>query len=92
MYVQATLKGIARLRVTAGTAKPSPQIGQALGPLGVNMMEFCKQFNSRTEIFKESALLRVKLKVRGEMGARGLLVPNPLAPSLCSLPLVAAML
>ncbi len=68
--LQATLKGIARLRVTAGTAKPSPQIGQALGPLGVNMMEFCKQFNSRTEVFKESALMRVKLKVRVTRGLR----------------------
>ncbi len=63
---QATLKGIARLLLTAGTAKPSPQIGQALGPLGVNMMEFCKQFNSKTGEYKETALLRVKLKVRGE--------------------------
>ena len=32
----------------AGKAQPSPAIGQALGPLGVNMVEFCKQFNDRT--------------------------------------------
>eukprot|EP00549_Striatella_unipunctata_P021590 CAMPEP_0118684930 /NCGR_PEP_ID=MMETSP0800-20121206/6931_1 /TAXON_ID=210618 ORGANISM="Striatella unipunctata, Strain CCMP2910" /NCGR_SAMPLE_ID=MMETSP0800 /ASSEMBLY_ACC=CAM_ASM_000638 /LENGTH=150 /DNA_ID=CAMNT_0006581719 /DNA_START=58 /DNA_END=510 /DNA_ORIENTATION=+ len=37
-----------RLRVAAGAAKPGPAIGQALGPLGVNMAEFCKQFNERT--------------------------------------------
>jgi len=36
------VKGVARLLVPAGGAKPSPAIGQALGPLGVNMMEFCK--------------------------------------------------
>lgn len=38
----ASIKGIVRLIVPAGSAKPSPAIGQALGPLGVNMMEFCK--------------------------------------------------
>ena len=38
----AKIKGTARLLVPAGQAKPSPAIGQALGPLGVNMMEFCK--------------------------------------------------
>ena len=31
-----------RLRVPAGVARPGPAIGQALGPLGINMMEFCK--------------------------------------------------
>ena len=34
-----------RLRVPALSAKPGPAIGQALGPLGINMAEFCKQFN-----------------------------------------------
>lgn len=38
-----------KLRVPAGVARPGPAIGQALGPLGVNMAEFCKQFNERTE-------------------------------------------
>lgn len=38
-----------RLLVGAGAAKPGPAIGQALGPLGVNMAEFCKQFNDRTK-------------------------------------------
>ena len=42
------VKGTARLRLIAGKAQPSPAIGQALGPLGVNMVEFCKQFNDRT--------------------------------------------
>ena len=45
----ARLLGKARLVVEAGGAKPSPKIGQALGPLAVNMMEFCKQFNGRTQ-------------------------------------------
>jgi Ribosomal protein L11, N-terminal domain len=37
-----------RMRVAAGQAKPGPAIGQALGPLGVNMMDFCKSFNAKT--------------------------------------------
>lgn len=37
-----------KLRVPAGSAKPGPAIGQALGPLGINMAEFCKQFNEQT--------------------------------------------
>mmetsp|Transcript_67584 Transcript_67584/g.175974 ORF Transcript_67584/g.175974 Transcript_67584/m.175974 type:complete len:180 (+) Transcript_67584:112-651(+) len=37
-----------RLIVPAATAKPSPKVGQALGPLGINMMNFCKEFNART--------------------------------------------
>jgi len=38
-----------RLRVPACSARPGPAIGQALGPLGINMAEFCKQFNDKTE-------------------------------------------
>eukprot|EP01084_Bolivina_argentea_P038466 71112_1 len=38
-----------RLRVPSGNAKPGPAIGQALGPLGINMMDFCKAFNARTQ-------------------------------------------
>ena len=56
------LKGTARLLVTAGSAKPSPKIGQALGPLGVNMMEFCKKFNDQTSSFNDDAIMRVKLR------------------------------
>jgi large subunit ribosomal protein L11 len=42
-----------RLLVGAGAAKPGPAIGQALGPLGVNMAEFCKQFNDRTKTLEK---------------------------------------
>jgi large subunit ribosomal protein L11 len=57
----SAVKGTARLLVLAGGAKPSPAIGQALGPLGVNMMEFCKDFNVKSAMYKGSALMRVKL-------------------------------
>lgn len=38
-----------KLRVSSCAARPGPAIGQALGPLGINMAEFCKQFNEKTE-------------------------------------------
>jgi large subunit ribosomal protein L11 len=38
-----------KLRVPAGSARPGPSIGQALGPLGINMADFCKQFNEKTD-------------------------------------------
>ncbi len=37
------------LQVAAGMANPSPPVGPALGQQGVNIMEFCKAFNARTE-------------------------------------------
>jgi len=38
-----------KLQIKGGTANPSPPIGPALGAKGVNIMEFCKQFNARTQ-------------------------------------------
>ena len=38
-----------KLQVTAGQATPAPPVGTALGPHGINIMEFCKQFNARTQ-------------------------------------------
>jgi hypothetical protein len=45
----AGVKAVVRLLVPAGSAKPGPAIGQALGPHGLNMVEFCKAFNAATE-------------------------------------------
>ena len=50
-----------KLRVPSGTARPGPAIGQALGPLGINMAEFCKQFNEKSETLWEKG---VPLSVR----------------------------
>ena len=41
--------GIIKLQVKGGAANPAPPIGPALGSKGVNIMEFCKQFNARTQ-------------------------------------------
>ena len=38
-----------KLQVTAGQANPAPPVGTALGPHGVNIMDFCKQFNAQTQ-------------------------------------------
>ncbi len=38
-----------KLQIPAGSANPAPPVGSALGPHGVNIMEFCKQFNAKTQ-------------------------------------------
>jgi large subunit ribosomal protein L11 len=43
------VSGIIKLQIKGGSANPSPPIGPALGAKGVNIMEFCKQFNARTQ-------------------------------------------
>ena len=43
------IEGYIKLQVPAGSATPSPPIGPALGQRGVNIMEFCKQFNASTQ-------------------------------------------
>ena len=43
------LEKVLKLQIRGGAANPSPPVGPALGAAGVNIMEFCKQFNSRTQ-------------------------------------------
>ncbi len=43
------ISGIIKLQVKGGAANPSPPLGPALGSKGLNIMEFCKQFNGRTQ-------------------------------------------
>lgn len=43
------ISGFIKLQISAGKANPSPPVGPALGQKGVNIMEFCKQFNARTQ-------------------------------------------
>eukprot|EP00981_Chlorochromonas_danica_P002777 scaffold537_cov180-Ochromonas_danica.AAC.82 len=59
--MSVVLNRTVRLLVSAGAAKPGPAIGQALGPLGLNMAEFCKQFNDRTKGYDKDIILPVKL-------------------------------
>jgi len=57
--VQAMLK----LQVPAAKAAPSQQLGTALGPQGVNIMDFCKQFNARTTKEPEGMVIPVVITV-----------------------------
>ena len=43
------IEKVLKLQIRGGAANPSPPVGPALGAAGVNIMEFCKQFNSRTQ-------------------------------------------
>ena len=43
------ITAVVKLQCPAGAANPAPPVGTALGPHGVNIMEFCKQFNARTQ-------------------------------------------
>ncbi len=43
------ITGMIKLQIKGGAANPSPPVGPALGSKGVNIMEFCKQFNARTQ-------------------------------------------
>ncbi|MBL6668652.1 MAG: 50S ribosomal protein L11 [Flavobacteriales bacterium MED-G22] len=53
---------VLKLQVRGGAANPSPPVGPALGAAGVNIMEFCKQFNARTQE-KQGKILPVAITV-----------------------------
>jgi large subunit ribosomal protein L11 len=57
--VQAFIK----LQVAAGAANPSPPVGPALGQHGVNIMEFCKAFNAKTDSIEKGAPVPVVITV-----------------------------
>jgi len=56
------ISALIKLQVRGGAANPSPPVGPALGAKGVNIMEFCKQFNARTQE-KQGKLLPVVITV-----------------------------
>ena len=56
------LEKVLKLQIRGGVANPSPPVGPALGAAGVNIMEFCKQFNSRTQD-KPGKILPVSITV-----------------------------
>lgn len=60
--VQAYIK----LQVAAGMANPSPPVGPALGQQGVNIMEFCKAFNAKTDSIEKGLPIPVVITVYGD--------------------------
>ncbi len=57
------VSGIIKLQVAAGAANPSPPVGPALGQHGVNIMEFCKAFNAKTDSLEKGAPVPVVITV-----------------------------
>ena len=70
-------KATVRIYCLAGNAKPSPKIGQALGPLGINMMQFCKEFNDRTQEYNGDVPMRVVLKAYIDRSFKFTVKPPP---------------
>ena len=56
------IKSVLKLQILAGQANPSPPVGPALGQAGVNIMQFCKDFNARTQA-QAGDLLPVEITV-----------------------------
>jgi large subunit ribosomal protein L11 len=56
------IEGYLKLQIRGGAANPSPPVGPALGSKGLNIMEFCKQFNARTQE-KQGQLLPVVVTI-----------------------------
>jgi large subunit ribosomal protein L11 len=61
--VAKKVQGYIKLQVPAGAANPSPPIGPALGQQGVNIMEFCKQFNAQTQKMEKGLPIPVIITV-----------------------------
>ena len=57
------IEGYVKLQMPAGQANPSPPIGPALGQRGVNIMEFCKQFNAATQGMEQGMPIPVIITV-----------------------------
>jgi large subunit ribosomal protein L11 len=61
--VAKKITGYVKLQVPAGSANPSPPIGPALGQRGLNIMEFCKAFNAKTQDQEKSTPIPVTITV-----------------------------
>ncbi len=57
------VEGTLKLQVPAGQANPSPPIGPALGQRGINIMEFCKAFNAKTQEMEQGAPIPVVITI-----------------------------
>jgi large subunit ribosomal protein L11 len=73
--------GLIKLQIRGGAANPSPPVGPALGAKGVNIMEFCKQFNARTQD-KAGKLLPVVITVFADKSFEFVIKSPPVAVQL----------
>ncbi len=74
------IEGYLKLQIMAGAANPSPPVGPALGSKGLNIMEFCKQFNARTQD-KQGTLLPVVISIYKDKSF-DFIIKTPPAPVL----------
>ncbi len=73
--------GLIKLQIKGGAANPSPPVGPALGSKGVNIMEFCKQFNSKTQN-QAGKVLPVVITVYGDKSFDFIVKTPPVAVQL----------
>lgn len=75
------ITGYVKLQCKGGQANPAPPIGPALGSKGINIMEFCKQFNARTQD-KQGKVLPVLITVYGDKSFEFIIKTPPAAVQL----------
>ena len=69
--------GFVKLQIPSGKANPAPPVGTALGPQGINIMAFCKEFNSRTQ--GQDTILPVEITIYGDKSFTFILKTPPAA-------------
>ncbi len=69
--------GFVKLQIPAGKANPAPPVGTALGPQGINIMMFCKEFNARTQ--GQDTILPVEITIYGDKSFTFILKTPPAA-------------
>ena len=70
--------GFVKLQIPAGKANPAPPVGTALGPQGINIMAFCKEFNSRTQS-QDGLILPVEITIFADKSFTFILKTPPAA-------------
>ena len=71
------VSGFVKLQIPAGKANPAPPVGTALGPQGINIMAFCKEFNARTQ--GQDTILPVEITIFTDMSFTFILKTPPAA-------------
>ena len=69
--------GFVKLQIPAGKANPAPPVGTALGPQGINIMAFCKEFNARTQ--GQDTILPVEVTIYSDKSFTFILKTPPTA-------------
>jgi large subunit ribosomal protein L11 len=71
------VSGFVKLQIPAGKANPAPPVGTALGPQGINIMAFCKEFNARTQ--GQDTILPVEITIFSDKSFSFILKTPPAA-------------